>query len=210
LHNHELNRDWIKSWSKKTFLSQKDLDQIRARFGEKVAFYFAFLQAYFAFLMVPAALGFCAWALLGNYSVTFAMLNSLACLVFVEAWKRQETELALRWDVKGVSAIPLRRREFKPKMEVTDPITGEKTTVFPVRERLKRQLLQIPFSLVAILALGSLIVTCFAIEIFISEIYSGPFKSILVSTLCPDYLLAASNYDRHSFPLLFCPSSFRE
>ncbi|KAI7057827.1 DUF590-domain-containing protein, partial [Hortaea werneckii] len=46
--------------------------------------------------------------------------------------------------------------------------------------RLKRQLLQIPFALAAILVLGTLIATCFAIEVFISEVYGGPFKSILV------------------------------
>ncbi|KAI7702414.1 DUF590-domain-containing protein, partial [Hortaea werneckii] len=63
---------------------------------------------------------------------------------------------------------------------ISDPVTGEQMHVFPAMHRLKRQLLQIPFALAAILVLGTLIATCFAIEVFISEVYGGPFKSILV------------------------------
>lgn len=180
LHDNELNKRWIKDWSSKTFLSHADFDHIRARMGERVAFYFTFLQAYFAFLMVPAALGVVCWAILGQFSVVFSVVNSLACLVFVEYWKRQELDLALRWNVKGVSSIWSKRPEFVPQKEVVDQITGETVQVFPTTERLKRQLLQVPFALVSILALGTLIATCFAIEIFISEIYNGPFKTILV------------------------------
>jgi hypothetical protein len=55
--------------------------------------------------------------------------------------------------------------------------------VFPATTRLKRQLLQIPFALVSTVALGAIIATCFAIEIFISEIYTGPLKSYLVSII---------------------------
>ena len=47
-------------------------------------------------------------------------------------------------------------------------------------KRLARQALQIPFAIIAAAVLGSLICTCFSIEIFISEIYAGPFKSYLV------------------------------
>lgn len=179
LHDHDVNKRWIKDWSSKTFLSHAEFDQIRARMGEKVAFYFTFLQAYFAFLMVPAALGVVCWAILGQFSVVFSVVNSLACLVFVEYWKRQEMDLGLRWNVKGVSKISSKRREFIPEKEVVDQITGEPVQVFPTTERLKRQLLQVPFALVSIVALGTLIATCFAIEIFISEIYNGPFKTIL-------------------------------
>jgi hypothetical protein len=44
-----------------------------------------------------------------------------------------------------------------------------------------RQLLQVPFALLAAVALGAIIATCFAIEIFISEVYNGPLKGYLVS-----------------------------
>lgn len=148
----------------------------------KLAFYFAFTQSYFASLMFLAAFGFSSWVLLGYFSPVYAVVNALWSVVFVEYWKRQELDLSIRWGVKGVSAIQQKRREFQHEKEVTDPITGETLHVFPATKRLSRQVLQIPFAALAILVLGTLIATCFGIEIFLSEIYSGPFQSVLVST----------------------------
>lgn len=36
LHDIETNNTWMREWSKKTFLSEDDLDQIRNKFGESV------------------------------------------------------------------------------------------------------------------------------------------------------------------------------
>lgn len=119
--------------------------------------------------------------LLGYNSAVYAIVNGLWCVTFVEYWKRQEVDLGVRWDVKGVSAISQKRREFKHEREVKDPITGETMQVFPATTRLSRQLLQVPFALLASLVLGTLIATCFGIEIFLSEVYNGPLKSVLVS-----------------------------
>ncbi|OAX80467.1 hypothetical protein ACJ72_05202 [Emergomyces africanus] len=180
LHDKLLNKTWIKSWTGKTFLTADDLDQIRNHHGEKIGFYFAFLQSYFSFLIFPAAFGVACWVLLGHFSITYAIANCLSCVVFSEMWKRQESDLRIRWQVKNVSEIRTKRREFKYLSKSVDPATGEESLVFPATTRLGRQLLQVPFAIVAILALGTLIATCFGIEIFISEVYAGPFKSYLV------------------------------
>ncbi|TKA63927.1 hypothetical protein B0A55_10307, partial [Friedmanniomyces simplex] len=180
LHDHVYNKQWITKWSTQWLLTPEDLDDIRNRLGEKVGFYFAFTQSYFTFLLFPAAFGFLAWAFLGYFSSFYAVICSLWCVVFTEYWKHQEHDLALRWGVRGVSSIEAPRHEFKPAKEITDPITGEKQATFPAVERLQRQLLQVPFTIAAVLMLGTMIATCFGIEIFISEIYSGPLKSVLV------------------------------
>lgn len=115
------------------------------------------------------------------------MVNCLWCIVFIEYWKRQEEDLSCRWQTKGVSAVREKRREFRPEREIRDESTGEIKGVFPATTRMCRQLLQVPFALLSIIALGVIIATCFAIEIFISEIYNGPLKSYLVglaSTWC--------------------------
>ena len=183
LHDHTFNKEWIKKWATVTFLKVDDLDEIRNRFGEKVAFYFAFTQSYFAFLLFPAAFGFSSWVLLGHFSPIYAIINGLWSIVFVEYWKRQEVDLGVRWGVKGVSAIQEKRREFQHEQEIKDPFTGETVQVFPATKRLYRQILQLPFAALASLALGIIIATCFGIEIFISEIYNGPFKGILVKLI---------------------------
>ena len=187
LHDHVYNKEWIKKWSTQYLLTPEDLDDIRDRMGEKIAYYFAFTQSYFTFLSFPAAIGFLSWAFLGHFTPWYAVLTGLWCVVFVEWWHHQEQDLASRWGVKNVTAIDQRRLEFQHKHETEDPITGEKVQIFPAKDRLIRQAFQIPFVLVAVLVLGSLITTCFGIEVFISEVYTGPLKSVL--TFLPTVLL---------------------
>ncbi|KAI8936796.1 hypothetical protein NX059_006039 [Plenodomus lindquistii] len=180
LHDHAYNKDWIKKWSSQYFLHTEDLDDIRNRLGEKIAFYFAFTQSYFTFLIFPAAFGFLSWLFLGSFSPIYGIVSSIWCTVFTEYWKQQEIDLGVRWGVKGVSKIDVRKREFEPEKTITDPITGEQVGFFPASKRFQRQLLQIPFALIAATSLGAVIATCFGIEVFISEVYNGPFKSFLV------------------------------
>ena len=130
--------------------------------------------------MFPAAFGFSAWVLLGHFSPIYAIVNGLWCVIFLEYWKRQEIDLAIRWGVKGVSSIQQKRRDFQHEKEIHDPVTGETVQIFPATKRLGRQALQVPFALLASLALGTIIAVCFGIEVFLSEVYNGPFKSILV------------------------------
>ncbi|BCS30541.1 anoctamin family protein [Aspergillus puulaauensis] len=189
LHDEEKNKEYLTDWSQKTFLSEGDLDHIRDKFGESIGFYFMFLQSYFRFLLFPAAFGFSCWLLLGSFSVIYTVVNCLWGVIFIEYWKRQEEDLSCRWQTKGVSVVRTTRREFKPEREVQDQVTGETHGVFPATTRLQRQLLQVPFALFSAVALGAIIATCFAIEIFISEVYTGPLKTYLV--FIPTILLSA-------------------
>ncbi|KAK5128538.1 hypothetical protein LTR85_003209 [Meristemomyces frigidus] len=180
LHDHVYNKEWIKKWSTQWLLTPEDFDDIRNRLGEKIAFYFAFTQSYFTFLLFPAGMGLFSWLFLGHFSSIYAFATSLWCIVFVEYWKHQEHDLSIRWGVRGVSSIETKRHEFKPATETTDPITGEKIQIYPDLQRLQRQALQVPFAIACVLVLGTLIATCFGIEVFISEVYDGPGKSLLV------------------------------
>jgi anoctamin-10 len=146
----------------------------------QIAFYFAFTQSYFTFLMFPAALGFASWLFLGHFSPIYGLVSAVWCTVFTEYWRHQETDLAIRWGVRGVSKIDIRYKSFEPEKTITDPVSGEKVGFFPSSRRFQRQLLQVPFALIVIFCLGTVIATCFGIEVFISEVYNGPLKSVLV------------------------------
>jgi len=185
LHDHKFNREWIMQWSTKSVLDDGDINDIRDRFGEKIAFYFAFLQAYFKALVLPAAFGAAAWLLLGQFSWIYGIVNCLWSVVFFEYWKKKEVDLAVQWGVRSVSKIQLPRPQFQFEREAQDPVTGEVIRVYSPFKRMQLQLLQVPFAIACLVVLGSLIVTCFAIEIFISEIYNGPFKQYLVGALDP-------------------------
>ncbi|RMJ28861.1 stress response protein Ist2 [Aspergillus sp. HF37] len=179
LHNQAANAELLRKWSRSTGLTLHDLDVIRALFGEEVAFYFAFIHSYSVFLIFPAVGGVICWLYLGPYSITYAIVNCLWCIVFVEYWRMRETNLSLRWGVKGVGALKVDRPQYVWDKEVLDPITGQVQRLFSTHKQLLRQLLLIPFALVATVVLGSLIIVAFAMEVFISEVYSGPFKGYL-------------------------------
>jgi hypothetical protein len=180
LHDHQFNRKWIQKWSSKYLLASEDLDEIRNKFGENVAFYFAFIQAYFRFLFFPAAFGFGAWLLLGQFSFLYALVSCLWSVVFFEYWKKKEVDMAVQWGVRGVSSIQHPRPQFQFEREAEDPVTGEPVKLYSPFKRLKTQLLQVPFAVACIMVLGGLIVTCNSLEIFITEVYDGPFKQYLV------------------------------
>lgn len=179
LHDQEANAELLRKWSKTVLLTAEDLDAIRALFGEKVAFYFAFIQSYSSFLVFPAAWGAVTWWYLGPYSITFAVGNCLWAMVFVEYWKIREKDLSLRWEVKGVGALKVTRTQYVWEKEVKDRITGQTVQVFSPYRQFLRQLLLVPFASVAAAALGGLIVITFAMEVFISEVYTGSFQGYL-------------------------------
>ncbi|KAH8693654.1 calcium-activated chloride channel-domain-containing protein [Talaromyces proteolyticus] len=179
LHNQAANQELLRRWSRTTFLTSQDLDAIRALFGEKVAFYFAFTQSYSAFLTFPAVFGVLCWMYYGSYSIVFGLVNCIWSVVFVEYWKLKETDLSIRWGVKSVGALKATRMEYVWDKEVTDPLTGEVRKVFSTRKQVLRQMLQIPFGIMAGIVLGVLVVATFAMEVFISEVYQGPFKTYL-------------------------------
>ncbi|KAH6607581.1 hypothetical protein Trco_003894 [Trichoderma cornu-damae] len=212
LHDNAFNKEWLHKWSNKYILDQSDLDDIRDRFGEDVAFYFAFLRDYFRFQIFPAVVGFSAWMLLGQFSSFYAVCSCLWSVVFFEYWKRKEADLAITWGVRGVSRIQHQRPEFRWDFETQDLVTGEPVKVYPATKRLQTQLLQIPFALACVVVLGGLVVTVNSLEVFINEVYGGPGKqylgflpSVLLSVLTPTFstiLMAAAkaltdreNYD---------------
>ncbi|KAJ8106337.1 hypothetical protein ONZ43_g7099 [Nemania bipapillata] len=182
LHDQAFNSSWIKAWSKKYFLDEEDLDHMRNKFGESVAFYFAFLQSYFAFQIFPAAFGLGAWLILGRYSWLYAFATSLWSVVFFEWWKKKEVDLAVQWGVRNVSRIQHARTKFEWDHEAPDPVTGELVKYYPPMKRLRTQLLQVPFAIACVLVLGALYIFCFGIEIFLTQVYNGPFKSYLTFT----------------------------
>lgn len=154
-----------------------------------MAFYFAFLQTYFIFLFFPAAAGVVAWLALPKYSLAYAITTCVWCTVFLEYWKIREVDLSIRWKVRNITQVKTNRPQFTWERIVTDS-AGRKHYYFPKWKQVARQLLQFPFFLVAIAALGVLIIFVFAIEVLISEAYEGPYKFYL--EYLPTVLLAVA------------------
>ncbi|KOS20681.1 Uncharacterized protein ESCO_006847 [Escovopsis weberi] len=187
LHNERVNQTLLVHLSSRLWITVEDLDQIRDLFGAKVAFYFAFIQTYLVFLAFPAITGIMAWLWLPRYSLAYAILTVVWCTIFLEYWRVREIDLSIRWQVRGVHNAEINRPEFRYEKIITDRY-GRTVHYFPRWKSIVRQLLQIPFILVAAVALGIAICSVFFIEILISELYVGPYRTYL--EYLPTVLLA--------------------
>ncbi|KAK9456631.1 calcium-activated chloride channel-domain-containing protein [Dipodascopsis uninucleata] len=194
LHDPRFDLAWVKRWSTKWLLDDSELELIRNTFGEKVSLYFAFLQYYFTWLLVPTIIGLISYICLPDFSPAFAIANCVWCCLFAESWKRHEKVLAVKWGVKGCSILNTPRAAFKGEKQIEDPVTGSLVQYYPPWKRLTKQLASVPTALVAGICLMALQVVVFVIEIFLSEIYNGPLKQYLVflptallSTLVPTF-----------------------
>ena len=94
----------------------RSLDFIADYYGEKFAFYLAWLIHYTHWLMYPAAVGLILFIIqiahwlssdVTFFDATDSALNPLYSIFialwstfFVESWKRKEAYLANRWDVR--------------------------------------------------------------------------------------------------------------
>lgn len=131
------------------------------------------------FLTFPSITGVITWLFLPKYSLAYAILTSVWCTVFLEYWKLREVDLSIRWNVRGVNKAKVNRPEFRYERVIVDEI-GRTTHYFPKWKQIARQLLQIPFIIVAAAALGAIICCVFAVEVLISEAYEGPYQLYLV------------------------------
>lgn len=179
LHDRAFNKAWISSWGGKYILGESDIHVIRDKFGENITMYFVFLRSYLRFLVIPSAIGFSAWLCLGRFSMFYAVASCLWSVIFFEYWKKKEVDLAVQWGVRNVSEIQHPRPEYKWDYETEDPVTGEAVRVYPPMKRLQTQILQLPFALACVVALGTLSLTAISLEIFINEVYNGPGKQYL-------------------------------
>ncbi|KAH6603133.1 hypothetical protein Trco_007908 [Trichoderma cornu-damae] len=203
IHNEKVNQALLRRLSKKLFIGIDDLDKIRDLFGSKVAFYFAFGQSYLAFLLFPAITGLIAWLWLPKYSLTYAILTVVWCTVFLEYWKVREVDLSIRWRVKGVNKTKTNRPAYKYEKVIVDQY-GRTLHYAPKWKQISRQLLQLPFMVIATVALGLMICSVFAVEILISDSYDGPshfyleyLPTVLLAVLIPyinSYLEGIANW----------------
>lgn len=73
------------------------------------------------------------------------------------------------------------RREYHFEKEVKDPISGEVVRYFPKWKQVARQLVSIPFALVAFCILGALTTLIFGVELLISHVYVDEYKDWIAS-----------------------------
>ncbi|KAJ5949862.1 hypothetical protein N7454_001446 [Penicillium verhagenii] len=191
LHDMDACSELSGQLNRKANLTTEDLDTIRALFGEKVAFYFAFISSYSVFLIIPTILGILAWLYLGcSYSIFYGGALCIWAVVFVEYWKVRQYELSIRWSVEGVGTLKVNRPEWYWDKEVRDAATGQVLRTYSGWKQFLLQTPIVPFAITAATLLGTMVALVFALELYIEEFY-------------PDFLYG---YIQYLPPLIFALS----
>ncbi|KAF9110472.1 hypothetical protein BGX27_006296 [Mortierella sp. AM989] len=190
LHDWEFNKNWLKSWSTKWVVNHNDLSRIRDHFGEKVAYYFEFLEFYFLWLIIPTSLGILVHFFGSSFSIFYSFSVIIWAIVYIESWKRRERELALWWGVRNVKKSEARRHAFKGDTIIVDPVTDEHTPFFSPWKRWARKIAGVPVIFAGALALSVLVTFMFGVEVFLEVYYDGYMKEVLVYLPTVLYTLA--------------------
>ena len=133
----ELEKDWTTLWH---FWRRQDIPRIRSYFGEEVAMYFAWIEFYVQWLIVPGFVGLVAFLVVvgleheaystqgpkeSNYTLlAFAMFLSISSTLFDVLWTRKESILAWKWGTSNLEVSQGQRSDFAGPWE-EDPVTGK-------------------------------------------------------------------------------------
>ncbi|KAJ6236476.1 ngep-related [Anaeramoeba flamelloides] len=140
IHNKEELEPVITSWTK-SFGFRDPIDLLRDYFGEKIAFYFAFLKIYFYFLGVLSVIGI-LFTILEKYlpddhgvlGLINTIIISIWITVFIEYWKRTSVRISLHWDMLDFEEDESVRPEFKGINRVS-PITNKNELYYSPKTR---------------------------------------------------------------------------
>ncbi|RLN57207.1 hypothetical protein BBJ29_006274 [Phytophthora kernoviae] len=98
---------------------QQPLDDVAQYFGERVAFYFAWMEMYTRWLVVPSVAGVVLFALQVQShhldhpaAPIYALFMALWTSAFIIAWRRRAAALAYRWGTWGYEDEEVTRPEF--------------------------------------------------------------------------------------------------
>ena len=143
--------DWFWNISFFGVLSQP-LDAIAEYFGENVAFYFAWVQFYTKWLILPSIAGFWLFVLqIQSGSIDhpllpfYSLFMAVWATFFLVFWRRRKHELAYRWGVLFHEDEEVPRPEFYGELRRSE-IHGEWEMYYPKWKRTLKQILSFPIS----------------------------------------------------------------
>lgn len=126
---------------------RQEVDLVKDYFGEKIGLYFAWIGFYTTYLIPAALFGFISWAVIAsennnpNSSVVpyFAGFMALWSALFLEYWKRLESEISMKWGMEGFEATEQVRPQFIG-VPAKSPIDGKEYLYYSKFERVKKSL----------------------------------------------------------------------
>ena len=162
---------------------------IKKYFGEKVALYFCFLGNYSYFLLFPALAGFVFQMIVwgsGDYSSPtlpfFSVFICLWAILMLEAWKREEKRIALRWGMTNFETKELDRPEFKGQL-MNSFVDGAEFKYFPEKTKTERVVYSLTVVTCMILMVIGVVTGIYVLRFAIQNTSSAPYASLVASML---------------------------
>ena len=138
-----LQKRWLVLWA---WPWEQPLESIREYFGERIGFYFLYLQHYTSSLLPMAFLGLLTilyneliaeYTQYGHYSTMYYLADIIlaACMLiwstlYVEFWKRLQTTMGMQWGMSGFEDSEQDRPLFIG-IDTVSPVDGSHTRYFP-------------------------------------------------------------------------------
>lgn len=185
MHNQSVTNTlihrWVASWRLHELNDKKVLRSLRYNFGEKVAYYFAFLKYYNTWLIPLAAIGILLELLRGVITMTTYMrllpfwglgVSVVWGFGFLKSWERENACMQYEWTGKlHVKQIEYCNKQFYGQSRVNS-LTGDVEVVYPAWRRLPKYFCVILFMLAQLLIMLVLV----ASWVTIYEILKATYK----------------------------------
>ncbi|CAG9319982.1 unnamed protein product [Blepharisma stoltei] len=140
-HNYKVLDEFDKTWiTLRGFWKPQDIEKIRNYFGEKIAMYFAWLEMYTQWLVIPAFFGIIFGIIIyaddpndtssstmtaGEVSYfLFAIILSLGSTFLDQIWVRKQNIFAWKWGLSEFETKEEQRPEYKGKYK-KDIVSGK-------------------------------------------------------------------------------------
>ncbi|XP_054166790.1 anoctamin-10-like [Oppia nitens] len=181
LHESEaldkLKSRWCFSFNK------QPIHDIRNYFGEKIAFYFAFLEFYTNSLLIPSIVGLYQYLFLNDMNIFCAIFYMIWFPIFLKQWKRFSNNLAYRWGTIGDIQLEGPRPTFRGKSMAVDAVTKQLTPIYPIYKTWLREYgVSLPIVLMSLWISFYVMCIYFQLETDLNNFYSNPvgFEKIIV------------------------------
>jgi hypothetical protein len=179
-----------------SFTLSPPIEPIRTYFGEEVALLFAFIRYYCFWLLLPSAVGIFIyiWEVVyrrvdSSWACFFGVLTSVFSLVFLEAWKRKQSEFRVEWGMLRFKDRDVLRPQFFGNWGISS-VNGRPERQFSSFRRLPRYLLTytamctfIAVSVVAVVGLLIFRMSVYATATFLGPYYFSCFNAVQIQIL---------------------------
>ncbi|EGW35210.1 uncharacterized protein SPAPADRAFT_133048 [Spathaspora passalidarum NRRL Y-27907] len=164
-------------------------NRIKNQYGIKIALYFEYFKFYMLWLVSLSVIGLVSYfKVKKTYSLAYTLVNLLWGTLFITFWNRKQSFLVNFWGVQNCHLVEEHYSELAELNSRHEP----KNDPAPQESRryvlFLKQLAFVPIALGFTAVLVSYQLSCFVIEIFLTDVYDGPGKSLL--TLLPTILIS--------------------